>query len=138
MKKFDSAKLLKVHDRMSRTIPLASKRWECEQETLIRRCFHGLNRKSFKLCVDGEIHYALFIKSTITSTRLDDGTTYKRYSYGVDKCMNLSSNLEIELSFFNEKAKRKSLNITSKTEFLYEEITIEEYNNIVKLFTPTA
>lgn len=121
----------KVHDKFSRSIPLNSTQKECTQAIFINRYFKFLLNRCFKIKINDNIYYALFSKSIMRTK----GTDYYSYNYGVKKHLGYSRS-EFELNFFDERVQSKHLilhwNEINRIE--YEEITMEKYSEIVKLF----
>lgn len=121
----------RVHDKFSRSIPLNSKQKECTQSIFINRYFKFLSNRCFKIKINDNIYYALFTKST----KRTKGTDYYSYNYGVSKYLGYSPN-EIELYFFDERIKLQDFKLhwNEIIRIEYEEITLEKYYEIIKLF----
>jgi len=154
MKKIDVdwlKRIIDVHDRLERGVPLSSKTSRCTKGILIDRYFKFLDNRAFKLRIpvtpgkyttedkmEYEIFYGWFhkITHTITSCNDHDGEVYN--SYGVQKHMGYN-NHEFTISFRNEKLipKEFKLHWNDILRITYEEITLEEYWKISMLFVDT-
>ena len=121
----------RVHDKFSRSIPLNSKQKECTQSIFINRYFKFLSNRCFKIKINDNIYYALFSKSIMRTK----GTDYYSYNYGVRKYLGYSQS-KFELNFFDERVQSKNLKLhwNEIIRIEYEEITLEKYYEIVKLF----
>ena len=138
-----------THDKLSRSVPIGSKTSRCTKEILIDRYFKFLNGRAFKLKIpknDGkyttedettyEIYYALFTKTTHTTISDNSNRNGEvHYSYGVEK-HNGWNDSEFTISFMDEKMTRQSFKLhwNGILRIKYEEISIEEYLAVVKLF----
>jgi hypothetical protein len=120
-------KLIKVHDKFSRSIPLNSKSTRCTQSIFIDRYFKWLGNRSFKLNINGVIHYATFLEMKNT-----DGTVK---SYGCRKGLTYG-HYDFILRFLNERSELKDLklHINDIYDIQYEEISNEKFFEILKLF----
>jgi len=131
MLKLDIKRIKDRHDKFSRSIKLNSKDERCTQSIFIDRYFSFLMDRAFKLKIDNKIQYALFLRSkSIVNSK------FEYLSYGVKKHLGYNDS-EFSLSFINERGKTTYMQGIHYNELLqleYEEITLEEYSNIVRLF----
>jgi len=146
-------RLYDTHDKLERSIPINSKTSRCTKEILLDRYFKFLNGRAFKLKLpknDGkyttedetayEIYYALFNKVKHTTRSEDENRDGKvHYSYGVEK-YNGWNDSEFIISFIDEKCNRQSFKLhwNGILRIKYEEITVEKYWEVVKLFVDTC
>lgn len=121
----------RVHDKFSRSIPSNSKQKECTQAIFINRYFKFLSNRCFKIKINDNIYYALFCKSTMRTK----GTDYYSNNYGVKKYLGYSQS-EFELQFYDERLQWKNVKLHWNEIICieYEEITLEKYYEIIKLF----
>jgi len=137
-----------IHDKLSRSVPIGSPSKRCTKEILLDRYFKFLEGRAFKLRiptnesnyvneenVNYEIFYALFSKSKHTTIFPDEGEEPFHYSYGVQK-YNGWNDHEFTISFLDEKLKRQSFKLhwNDILRITYEEIPVEKYWDVVKLF----
>lgn len=120
-----------VHNKFSRSIPLNSIQNECTQAIFINRYFRFLSNRCFKIKIKDTIYYVLFTKTT----KKTSGTDYYSFNYGVKKHLGYSPS-EFELQFFDERLKLQNiiLHWNDIIRIEYDEITMEKYTEIVKLF----
>jgi hypothetical protein len=99
---------------------------------LIDRYFKFLNGKFFAIQIKDEIFYAMFNRASVT---IDGDETTKYYSYGVQFHNGYSSS-EFDISFRDEKLKYRSFKLhwNDIIRIKFEEISMEQYWNIVRLF----
>jgi hypothetical protein len=94
-----------------------------------------LDNKYFKLKIEDVIYYAWFHKTTSTlhSTSIHNGE--KCCTYGVEKYLGYNDS-EYTISFRDEKCMWQSFKLHWNKIYTikYEEITADQYWNIVKLF----
>lgn len=137
-----------IHDKLDRGVPLDSPTNRCTKEILIDRYFKFLEGRAFKLripvndptyCleedIEYEIFYALFSKTKHTTLFPKEGKDPYHYSYGVEK-YNGWNDHEFTISFRDEKLKHQSFKLhwNGIIRIRYEEIPVEKYGDIVKLF----
>jgi len=136
-----------IHDKLDRHTPNGSKSSRCTKEILIDRYFKFLNGKAFKLRLpvsdtkyinddDYETFYALFSKTK--HTRVSSSNDEVCYSYGVRKHLGHNDS-EFDISFIDEKINQRTfkLHLNGIFRIKYEEITVEKYWEIAKLFIDT-
>lgn len=129
-------KVCEAHNKYERSIPLNSKAMRCTQSIFIDRYFKWLEHKCFKLEILGEIHYALFLGHTFTTTQFSGNKKEVSKNYGVTKYLGYNSS-EFEISFVNEKGNPETIKLhyNDILDIKYEEITVKQYSDILKLFT---
>jgi len=124
-------RIKKVHDKFERSISLDSKVKDCTQSIFIGRYFKILQNKCFKIKINSIVYYAMFCRSKVKTV----GSDYYTYNYGVRKYLG-HRNSEIVLHFLDERFNRQDIKLhwNEIIDIQYEEISMERYSEIVKLF----
>lgn len=102
----------------------------CNKSVLIDRLSIKLINRYFKLLINGKIHYALFVKSSIKSNN------QIWYNGGFSFVLGYSDS-EYRLLFMNHQLEYESMKLhyNDLLDLEYEEITSDKFMNVVKLFT---
>jgi hypothetical protein len=140
MKKIDldwMKKIDLVFQNKERSVATYRKDGRCNKSVLIDRYFKFLSGKFFILKINEEVYYAMF--NRITHTIVSDKDKPQHFSYGVSFALGWSSH-EFNISFRDEKLKSQDFKLhwNDIMRIEYEEITNEEYWDVVKLFLKTA
>jgi len=138
----------KVHDTLSRSVPIGAPSRRCTKEILLDRYFKFLGGRAFKLRIPTtessyckeedikyEVFYALFVKTKHTTIHPEEGDELYHYSYGVRKHLGWNDS-EYNISFRDEKLKLQDFKFhwNDILRITYEEIPVKEYWEVVKLF----